>query len=141
MSLAAVAIGVATNVISSKILGGGKKQQEQVAIGAGTAPSLSPGPDSQITPVEGSEVQEFGEFTYEDPTEPVQNNEEILAMLQEVGVDPSNLDQFGIAGMSIGGALNAANGGELNLKELLANIDSERAVSYTHLTLPTIYSV
>ena len=122
----AVAIGTATNVLTSKILGGGKKQQqEQVAIGGGTAPSLTPGPDAQITPVEGSEVQEFGEFTYEDPAKPVQNNAEILAMLQEVGVDPSDLDQFGIAGMAVGGALNAANGGELSIQELIAKFEKE----------------
>ena len=123
----AVAIGTATNVLTSKILGGGKKQEEQVAIGGGTAPSLSPGPETQSTPVEGSEVQEFGEFTYEDPAKPVQDNAEILAMLQEVGVDPSDLDQFGIAGMAVGGVLNA-NNNQLNLKELLGKIDEERGL-------------
>jgi hypothetical protein len=127
MSVAAIAIGVATNVISSKILGGGKKQQEQVSIGGGTAPTLSPGPDAQISPIEGSQVQEFGEFTYDDPAKPA-GQEDILTMLQSAGINPTDLDQFGIAGMAVGGALNAANGGELNLKELLAKLDEERGL-------------
>jgi len=121
-----VAIGTATNVLTSKILGK-PDAPKSVSIGGGTAPSLSPGPDSQISPVEGSEVQEFGEFTYEDPTEPVQNNAEILAMLQDIGVDPSDLNQYGIAGMAVGGVLNA-NNNQLNLKELLGKIDEERGL-------------
>ena len=122
----AVAVGVATNVISSKIMGK-PDAPKSVSIGGGTAPSLSPGPDAEITPVEGSQVQEFGEFKYDDPAKPA-GEEDILAMLQGVGVNPADLDQFGIAGMAIGGALNSANGGPLNLKELLANIDEERGL-------------
>ena len=120
--LAAIAIGTLTNVATSKILG---DDEESTSIGAGTAPSLSPGPDAQITPVEGSQVQEFGEFTYDDPAKPVEDNKEILTMLQDAGINPSDLGKFGIAGMAIGGALKAANGGELSIQELIAKFEKE----------------
>ena len=120
--LAAIAVNTLTNVATSKILG---DDEQPTSIGAGTAPSLSPGPDAQITPVEGSQVKEFGEFTYEDPAKPVENNEEILTMLQDAGINPSDLDKFGIVGMAIGGALKAANGGELSVQELIAKFEKE----------------
>ena len=120
--LAAIAVNTLTNVATSKILG---DDEQPTSIGAGTAPSLSPGPDAQITPVEGSQVKEFGEFTYEDPAKPVENNEEILTMLQDAGINPSDLDKFGIVGMAIGGALKAANGGELSVQELIAKFEKD----------------
>ena len=120
--LAAIAIGTLTNVATSKILG---EDEQPTSIGAGTAPSLSPGPDAQITPIEGSQVQEFGEFTYDDPAKPVENNKEILTMLQDAGINPSDLGKFGIAGMAIGGALKAANGGQLSIQELITKFEKE----------------
>ena len=120
--LAAIAIGTLTNVATSKILG---EDEQPTSIGAGTAPSLSPGPDAQITPIEGSQVQEFGEITYDDPAKPVENNKEILTMLQDAGINPSDLSKFGIAGMAIGGALNAANGGQLSIQELITKFEKE----------------
>jgi len=120
--LAQIAVGVATNVATNKILG---EPEQPTSIGAGTAPSLSPGPDAQITPVEGSQVKEFGEFTYDDPAKPAREEEEILTMLQDAGINLSDLSKLGIAGMAIGGALNAANGGELSIEELIAKFEKE----------------
>ena len=102
-------------------------EDPKAAIGSGTAPGIQPGPELSFTPVEGSQVQEFGEFTYDDPAKPTEQ-EDILSLLAQTGINPEDLDQFGIAGMSIGGALNAANGGQLNLKELLGDIGAERGI-------------
>ena len=45
-------------------------EDPKAAIGSGTAPGIQPGPELSFTPVEGSQVQEFGEFTYDDPAKP-----------------------------------------------------------------------
>jgi len=111
------AVGVATNVISSKIAG---DPDMPAQIGSGTSPSLSPGPDMEIAPVAGSEVQEFGDFQFENLAKPDDGQQElILRQLQEAGVDVADLDQYGLAGMAVGGYLNRANGGNLGIIELL----------------------
>ena len=121
MSLAKVAIAVAVNVgsslISSKIAG---DPDMPAQIGSGTSPSLSPGPEMAINPVAGSQVQEFGNFQFENLTSPEDGQQEmILSQLEQAGIDVSDLDQYGVAGMAVGGYLNRANGGNLGLMELL----------------------
>jgi len=117
MSLAvvatAVAVNVASNAISSKIAG---DPEMPAQIGSGTSPSLSPGPEMEIAPVQGSQVQEFGDFQFENLAAPEDGQQEmILSQLQEAGVDVADLDQYGIAGMAVGGYLNRSNGGNINL--------------------------
>ena len=71
MSLAvvatAVAVNVASNVLTSKIAG---DPEQPAQIGSGTSPSLSPGPEMEIAPVQGSQVQEFGDFQFENLAAP-----------------------------------------------------------------------
>ena len=112
----AVAIGVATNVISSKIMG---SPDQRAQIGSGTSPSINPGStEMEISPVEGSSVTEF-ENTFENGSaeQGAMNQQMILDQLQQAGVSPDDLDQYGIAGMAVGGylqeATRMANGGPL----------------------------
>lgn len=113
----AIAVGVGTNLITGAIKG---DPDMPAQIGSGTSPSLSPGPEIEIAPVAGSQVQEFGDFQFEDLTSPEDGQKEmILAQLEEAGVDVADLDQYGIAGMAVGGYLNRANGGNLGLMAVL----------------------
>jgi len=108
----AVAINVASGAISSKI---SPAKEQKRAIPAGTSPSISPGPIMEIAPVEGSQVQEFGDFTLDNMSEPESSAEAeyILQVLAEAGIDPNILSEYGIAGMHLGGYLSRANGGGL----------------------------
>ena len=101
---AAVAVNVATAAITSEIKGDGPAQ-----IGSGTSPSLSPGPDMQINQVRGSGVSDFEDASFNKDTK----EEEILAQLTQAGIDPADLDKYGVAGMAVGGYLNKARGGPL----------------------------
>ena len=121
MSLAvvatAVAVNVASNAISSKIAG---DPDMPAQIGSGTSPSLSPGPSMEITDIAGSQVQDFGNFGSEDLTSPETNQQDmVLQQLQEAGIDVSELDQYGIAGMAVGGYLKRQDGGGLGILDLL----------------------
>ena len=101
---ASIAINVGSSVITSKILGDGPTR-----IGSGTAPAASAGPDMQINPIQGSGVSDFKDFSSnKDPKE-----EEMLAQLMQAGIDPADLNKYGIAGMAVGGYLNKARGGPL----------------------------
>ena len=73
----------------------------KAAIGSGTAPSLQPGGDIQITPVEGSDVQDFGNFGYENMLEPKgmdPRKAQLLAMFEEAGVNPEGLMALALGG-------------------------------------------
>lgn len=109
-AVSAVAINVASNVLTNKIVG---DPEQPAQIGSGTSPSISPGPIMEIAPVEGSQVQEFGDFTLDNMSEPesAAKAEYILQALTEAGIDPNTLSEHGIAGMYVGGYLNRANGG------------------------------
>ena len=110
--LATIAANVASQAISRKI---SPEKEQKRAIPAGTATSISPGPIMEIAPVEGSEVQDFGEFTVDDMAEPESSGEAeyILQTLAEAGIDPNTLNEHGIVGMYLGGYLSRANGGGL----------------------------
>ena len=84
------------------------RNDPKAAIGSGTAPTLQPGGDIQVTPVGGSEVQDFGDFGNENIAEPEQmsEQEEILAMLQEAGVDLE-----GLVSLAYGGPVQKKNNG------------------------------
>ena len=111
----AVAVGVATNVLTSKIIG---TPDQKAQIGSGTSPSTSPGADQiKISDVEGSSLSENNPFESGSAEQGAMNQQMILDQLQQAGVSPDDLDQYGVAGMAVGGylqeATRMANGGPL----------------------------
>jgi hypothetical protein len=124
MYLTAAAVMVGGNLLSQKIASN-KQNDPKGAIGSGTAPSLDSGADIQITPVKGSEVQDFGDFGSQNMIEPEKMTEEqkLLAMLQEAGMGPD-----GLASMAFGGQVQyKGNGGEFGIDSIFdrLNIDPE----------------
>jgi len=114
-----IAIGVATNVLSKKILGTDKQKAQ---IGTGTSPSIEPGPAVEYTDVEGSTVQPFGGFTGTDFTKPEPDPagaEMMLQALAQAGINPEDLDQHGIPGMMAGGYLKRNLGGGTSIMDLI----------------------
>jgi hypothetical protein len=102
MPIVAALVAVGGTLLAGKIQSN-RAKDPKAAIGSGTSPSLSPGEGGQYTPVAGSELQDFGDFQYENMTEPEEGDQEqLLAMLQQMGMD--------------GGVVNAAYGGELEYK-------------------------
>jgi len=99
----------------------------RAAIGSGTSPSINPGDASGFAPVQGSEVKDFADFSFEDPTKPntssAPDEEQLLQMLMEAGINP---EELGIAGLALGGPLKRADGGptSMGLEALLGLIDS-----------------
>ena len=130
---------VATAVIGGQLLAGkiasNRANDPKAAIGSGTSPSLQPGEGGQFTPVAGSQVQDFGDFEYENMIEPEMTDEEQLAMLlQQLGMT----DESGVINAAYGKVLEKANGGGIGslmdfdeLKKLMGDIDfmSERPSS------------
>ena len=111
--LKAIGIGTATNVLSSKILG---TEEQKAAIGSGTAPSLQSGPPIEMTPIEGSVRQDFGDFGSENFAESPQNEQD---RLMELILMEQMKDDEGIASLYSGGYLNRFGGGSLGIMDLL----------------------
>ena len=111
--LKAIGIGTATNVLSSKILG---TDEQKAAIGSGTAPSLQSGPPIEMTPIEGSVRQDFGDFGSENFAESPQNEQD---RLMELILMEQMKDDEGIASLYSGGYLNRFGGGSLGIMDLL----------------------
>ena len=61
MYLTAAAVAVGGQLLAGKIASN-RANDPKAAIGSGTAPSLQPGGDIQVSAVEGSQVQDFGDF-------------------------------------------------------------------------------
>ena len=89
----------------------------KAAIGSGTSPTMNPGDGGQFNPVAGSEVKDFTEFSFEDPSSPNteggSEEEQLLQMLMEAGMTPEDLQ--GIPGLAFGGPLKRAGGGITSL--------------------------
>lgn len=112
--LATVAAAVASNVLSSKILG---TDEQKAAIGSGTAPSLQAGPPIEMTPIEGSVRQDFGDFGSENLAESPQDEQDRL--MQLILMDQMKDDE-GIASLAAnGGYLNRFGGGSLGIMDLI----------------------
>ena len=112
--LATVAAAVASNVLSSKILG---TDEQKAAIGSGTAPSLQAGPPIEMTPIEGSVRQDFGDFGSENLAESPQDEQDRL--MQLILMDQMENDE-GIASLAAnGGYLNRFGGGSLGIMDLI----------------------
>ena len=103
----AALISAGTAAVTSKYASN-IRNDPKAAIGSGTAPALQPGPEIQIAPVGGTEVQDFGDFGSENMIEPenLTEEEKLMAMLQESGV---NLE--GLASMAYGGSVQKKNTG------------------------------
>ena len=130
---------VATAIVGGNLLAGkiasNRAKDPKGPIGGGTAPSIQPGEGGGFTPVAGSEVQDFGDFEYENMIEPEMTDEEQLAMLlQQLGIS----EDGGVVNAAYGKVLEKANGGGIGslmdfdeLKKLMGDIDfmSERPSS------------
>ena len=113
----AVAVNVATNVLTSKIMG---DPDQPAQIGSGTSPSTAPGDAGiGISPVEGSTVTAVSNPFEEGAGAQADNQAMILQQLEAAGVSPADLDQYGIAGMAVGGYLKRGIGGSLGILDLL----------------------
>jgi len=140
--LVVAAITVGGNLLAGKIASN-RQNDPKAAIGSGTAPSLQPGADIQVTPVEGSAVQDFGDFESENMarSEEMSKQEQLLAYLASQGISP---EEFGIMGAAMGGPLYKANGGGIDalLKKLGIDVESltapslEGVVDFTEIEMP-----
>ena len=147
---------VATAIVGGNLLAGkiasNRAKDPKGPIGGGTAPSIQPGEGGGFTPVAGSEVQDFGDFEYENMIEPEMTDEEQLAMLlQQLGIS----DESGVVNAAYGKVLEKANGGGIGslmgfdeLKKLIGNIDfmSERPssgeiIDFTSIAEPDLADV
>lgn len=103
----AAAVTVGGQLLAGKIASN-RANDPKAAIGSGTAPSLQPGGDIQVTPVEGSAVQDFGDFESENiaMSDEMTEQEKLLLMFQQAGIDPE-----GLATLAFGGPVQyKANG-------------------------------
>ena len=99
-------------------------------IGSGTAPTIQPGEGGQFTPVAGSQVQDFGDFEYENMMQPEMDEEQQLAMLlQQLGLG----EEGGVVNAAYGKVLEKADGGILNLLEDNPNLFEMAALSMFNL--------
>jgi hypothetical protein len=100
-------ITIGGNLLAGKIARN-TANDPKAAIGSGTAPALQPGGDIQVTPVEGSDVQDFGDFESENMamSDEMTEQEKLLLMLQQSGFDAD-----GLASLAFGGPVQyRANG-------------------------------
>jgi hypothetical protein len=108
MTMLKVAIvTVGGNLLAGKIASN-RQNDPKAAIGSGTAPALQPGGDIEVTPVEGSAVQDFGDFESENMamSDEMTEQERLLLMLQQSGFDAD-----GLASLAFGGPVQyKANG-------------------------------
>ena len=135
------------SLISGKIASN-RANDPKGPIGSGTAPSIQPGEGGGFTPVAGSEVQDFGDFEYENMAEPEMNEEQQLAMLlQQLNVNEGG----GVVNAAYGKVLERENGGGIStleqIKELLPNIDfmgerpSSEIMDFTSIAEPDLADV
>ena len=128
MYLTAAAVAVGGQLLAGKIASN-RANDPKAAIGSGTAPSLQPGGDIQVSAVEGSQVQNFGDFENQNIAESdeMTEQEQLLVMLQQAGFDAD-----GLASLAFGGPVQyKANGGGIDalLKQLGIDVESLTAPS------------
>ena len=117
----AAAVTVGGQLLAGKIASN-RANDPKAAIGSGTAPSLQPGGDIQVTAVEGSDVQDFGDFENENMamSDEMTEQEKLLLMFQQAGIDPE-----GLATLAFGGPVQyKANGSGIASLDRL-NMDPE----------------
>jgi hypothetical protein len=121
MYLTAAAVAVGGQLLAGKIASN-RANDPKAAIGSGTAPSLQPGGDIQVSAVEGSQVQNFGDFENQNIAESdeMTEQEQLLVMLQQAGFDAD-----GLASLAFGGPVQyKANGSGITSLDRL-NMDPE----------------
>lgn len=114
---------VAVAIVGGTLLAGKiqSNRGQKGAIGSGTAPSIEPGAELNIAPVQGTEVQDFGAATEgfaEPEIDRVAQEQELVQQLIDAGYDPKEL---GIAGLAFGGPLYREYGGGIGIESLLAD--------------------
>ena len=114
---------VAVAVVGGTLLAGKiqSNRGQKGAIGSGTAPSIEPGAELNIAPVQGTEVLDFGAATEgfaEPEIDRVAQEQELVQQLIDAGYDPKEL---GIAGLAFGGPLYREYGGGIGIESLLAD--------------------
>lgn len=126
--IVAAAITVGGSLLAGKIQSN-RTPDPKAAIGSGTAPTIQPGPDMEISPIAGSEIKEFGDFRYDPVDQPEMNQEdELMAYLQSQGIDPSD---FGILSAAMGGVLQRNNGGGLfGLSSIFDELEKDRLENF-----------
>jgi hypothetical protein len=98
MALLAAAVMVGGQLLAGKIASN-RANDPKGAIGTGTAPALQPGGDIEVTPVGGSEVQDFGDFGSQNMIEPEKmtpKKQKLLAMLQNSGINLEGLTSMAL---------------------------------------------
>ena len=122
--LVVAAITVGGNLLAGKIASN-RANDPKGAVGTGTAPVMQPGGDIQVSSVEGSQVQDFGDFENKNMimSDEMSEQEQLLAYLSSQGISP---EEFGIIGAAMGGPLYKANGGGIDalLKQLGIDVES-----------------
>ena len=112
-----------SSLIAGKVASNRQKDPKG-PIGSGTAPSIEPGEGGGFTPVAGSEVQDFGDFEYQNMAEPEMTDEEQLSMLlQQLGMN----EEGGVINAAYGKVLQKNQGGGIisleQIKELFPDIE------------------
>lgn len=129
MPLIIGAMIVGGQLLSGKIASNRAKDPKG-PIGSGTAPTIQPGEGGQFTPVAGSQVQDFGDFEYENMMQPEMDEEQQLAtLLQQLGL----AEEGGVVNAAYGKVLEKADGGILNLLEDNPNLFEMAALSMFNL--------
>ena len=140
MSFIAAALIVTGGTLLSSKIASNRQKDPKAAIGSGTAPTLQPGEGGGFTPVTGSEVQDFGDFEYENMAEPEMNmQEQLMAYLISQGIDP---EEMGILSAAGGGPLYKSNGGGIGslltnqaelekLKEMITKMSDRPTITET----------
>ena len=103
----AALISAGTAAVTSKYASN-TRNDPKAAIGSGQAPTLDSGTELAITPVGGSEVQDFGDFENQNiaMSDEMTEQEQLLLMLQESGVDLE-----GLVSLAYGGPVQKKNNG------------------------------
>jgi len=131
----AALIATAGSLLSGKVQ---SNRGQKAAIGSGTSPSLESGAELNITPVQGTEVQDFGAATEgfaEPKIDRSAEEQQLMEDLIAAGIDP---EELGIAGLAFGGPLYRQTGGGLESLFDLANLDLASLSDFTGLKPPSL---
>jgi|TARA_R110002020_G_scaffold174180_1_gene365240 hypothetical protein len=106
--LVTAAITVGGSLLAGKIARN-TANDPKAAIGTGTAPAMQTGPPIEVTPVQGTRVEDFVDFESENlaMSDEMTERDQLLLMLQQSGVGAE-----GLAGLAFGGPVKyKSNGG------------------------------
>ena len=108
-ALGTAALGVGANVAGAKIKD--EMGLTPAQIGTGTGAGVQAGTEMEYTPVgEDPEGSDISGFEWQDPNKDSTNEEELMALLSQAGIN-----QQGVMSAAIGGYLKKANGGSIKI--------------------------